>query len=353
MMNFIRAARFILHSQLGASPRVAEDTVELASGGERFPALVYRPAEGRTRGTILVVAGMSVHGHRDARLTAIGRAFSSVGFVTVLPCFRDIEEFRITVMTIDTIASAIRAVAGDPLLSPHGRVSLFSPSFSAAMCIIAAARPDTSKLTTAVCSVGTFGNVDTVIRFLLERQDADEYGRMIVLRNFLHLSLGSNAGVEKALEICYLDNGFHRPEPELPAYLEGLPAADREVFTRLRNEPSFRLGHWERILNAGGEMRTLVDELSVVKRLASLRTPVALIHGADDSVIPPSESVMIFQELRRLGVPCRLVLTPLITHGDTAIGITALPELFRLARVFAFFLRNAGRPISQNRHTAN
>ncbi len=353
MRNFIRAARFILYSQLGARPGVAEDTVELAAGDERLPALVYRPADRRARGAILVVSGMSVHGHRDARLTAIGRAFASVGFVTVLPHFRDIEEFRITGKTVDVIASTMRAVAGDPLLSSDGRVSLFSPSFSAAMCIIAAARPDTSNLTAAVCSVGAFGNVETVIRFLLERQDADEYGRMIVLRNFLHLSLGSNPGLQKALEICYRDNGFHRAEPELPAYLESLPTADREVFARLRDEPSFRVGHWERILNAGGEMRSLIDDLSVVNRLSGLRSPVALIHGADDRVIPPSESVMIHQELRRLGVPCRLALTPLITHGDTAIGITALPELFRLARVFAFFLRNAERPITQNRQTQN
>lgn len=349
MKHFFRAVRFILYSQLGAHPGVAEDTVELAAGDERLPALVYRPAGRRARGTILVVSGMSVHGHRDARLTAIGRAFASVGFVTVLPQYSDIENFRITAKTIDSIAATIRAVAGDPLLGSDGKVSLFSPSFSAAMCIIAAARPDTTKLTAAVCSIGTFGNVDTVIRFLLERQDADEYGRMIVLRNFLHLSIGSNPGVEKALEICYLDNGFHRAEPELPAYLESLPAADRQVFTRLRNDPSFRVGHWERILNAGGKMRSLIDDLSVVHRLSSLRTPVALIHGADDSVIPPSESVMIYQELLRLGIPCRLVLTSLITHGDTAIGIASLLELFRLARVFAFFLRNAERPIPQHR----
>ncbi len=81
------------------------------------------------------------------------------------------------------IASAIRSIAGNPVLSPDGRVSLFSPSFSAAMCIIAASRPDTAGTIGAICSVGTFGSVETAIEFLFARQDSDEYGRMIVLRN--------------------------------------------------------------------------------------------------------------------------------------------------------------------------
>lgn len=347
MRSFVRAAKFIIQSQLKAFPEIAKAEIELITGNSRLPALLYRRAgigDNRFRGTILAVSGMSVHGYRDIRFDTICRAMAARGFIVISPLFRDIEEFEINDRTVETIASAIRSIAGNSALSPDGRVSLFSPSFSAAMCIIAASRPDTAGTIGAICSVGTFGSVETAIEFLFARQDSDEYGRMIVLRNFLHLSIGPNPALEKALDICFRDNGFHRQQPELPAYLESLSLRERDIFERLRTDPSFRLHHWKRILSGSGEMHELIAGLSVVNRLSGLRAPVALIHGADDNVIPPSESVMIYRELCRLNVPARITLTPLITHGDTSLGPSMLRAIFSLARTFAFFFRHAERP---------
>ncbi|MCU0845915.1 MAG: alpha/beta hydrolase [Spirochaetes bacterium] len=346
MRSFIRAAQFMLQSQLKVFPKIDEADVELDAGGDRLPAIVYRRAETktcRTIGTILAVSGMSVHGYRDIRFATICRAMAACGFIVVSPSYRDIGEFEINGRTVGSIASTIRTIAGDPGLCPRGMVSLFSPSFSAAMCIIAASRPGTADIVGSICSVGTFGSVETAVEFLLERQDNDEYGRMIVLKNFLRLSIGANGSLEKAFEICYRDNGFHREHPELPAYLENLPAEERDVFQRLRNEPSFRLYHWKRILDRSGEMRELIAELSVVRKLDGLRAPVSLIHGADDNVIPPSESAMIHRELRRLNVPTILELTPLISHGDASLSLAMLPAIIRLTLAFAFFFRHAGK----------
>ncbi len=346
MRAFIRATQFILRSQLKAFPKIDEVDVELEAGGCRLPAIVYRRTasrHGRTRGTILAVSGMSVHGYRDIRFATICRAMAASGFIVLSPSYSDIEKFEITGRTVATIASTIRAIAGNPELCPSGMVSLFSPSFSAAMCILAASRPDTAGIVGAVCSVGTFGSVETAVEFLLERQDSDEYGRMIVLQNFLRLSIGPNHALEKAFEICYMDNGFHRQYPELPAYLESLTIGDRNIFQRLRSESAFRLHHWKRILERSGEMRELITGLSVINKLGSMRVPVALIHGADDNVIPPSESAMIHLELRRLNVPTILELTPLISHGDASLSLAMIPAIIRLTLAFAFFFRHAGK----------
>ena len=44
--------------------------------------------------------------------------------------------------------------------------------------------------------------------------------------------------------------------------------------------------------------------------------PVYLLHGAEDTVIPPVESVLLANYLRTRGVEVHLLLSDLITHAE-------------------------------------
>ncbi|WP_207796216.1 hypothetical protein [Leptospira ellisii] len=73
---------------------------------------------------------------------------------------------------------------------------------------------------------------------------------------------------------------------------------------------------------------------------------MALIHGVSDNVVPASESGLILERLRERDVPedrSKLVLTPLISHGDIGITLRTLPAIFKLLAGFAFFFRHASR----------
>jgi pimeloyl-ACP methyl ester carboxylesterase len=58
--------------------------------------------------------------------------------------------------------------------------------------------------------------------------------------------------------------------------------------------------------------------------------PVFLIHGADDNVVPASESRMLAERLNGL-VPVHLLITPLITHAEVDRAATPL-ETWHLIR---------------------
>ena len=85
----------------------------------------------------------------------------------------------------------------------------------------------------------------------------------------------------------------------------------------------------------------MLKRLSTVSSIDSLRAAVALVHGADDRVIPPSESVMLHRRLRECKKKSRLSLTPAISHGDTALTASMIPGLFDLTGTFAFFFKHA------------
>jgi dipeptidyl aminopeptidase/acylaminoacyl peptidase len=78
-----------------------------------------------------------------------------------------------------------------------------------------------------------------------------------------------------------------------------------------------------------------VEALSALPALRKLRAPVALLHGAADDVIPPSESVRAAQILERAGIPCRLAITTLVDHGTPDSPWTRPREVAKVAAVTA------------------
>ena len=219
MRNFYNALRFIICCQFPDHKNIDVSNIVLPIGDDFLNAVVYQKPENYPRGTILAIHGMSVTGNRDPRLVNVCKALAACGYMVISPLYPDIQEFLIKEKTVYTIAKTIENITRNPALCPIGKISIFSASFSAGMSIIAATQPETRELVKAICAIGTYSNVETSVEFLLRRQDNDEYGRLIVLRNFIHYSIGPSADLSEALRVAILDNGHCREEPELPALL--------------------------------------------------------------------------------------------------------------------------------------
>ncbi|HNR89373.1 MAG TPA: alpha/beta hydrolase [Spirochaetota bacterium] len=343
MQAALKSIRFIAQCQFERGHQETGRDIELSVRGKPVEALVFDPRNrlrpGKVRKTIMAIHGMSLHGHRDERMLTVCRALAGCGYIVVNPAFGDIKRLKITPRTIDRIADVIAAVSADPALCPSGTLSLFSPSFSAGMCLRAAAYPEIAERIRSICTIGTFGDVDSTIRHLLERQDNDEYGRFIILKNFLHYSIGRRRSLERALEIALHDNGLKRAQPELPLALERLAPAEQELFNKLKNEPHYRLYHWRRVTDRA-TVRQAISRLSL-DSAGNLRAKVSLIHGEGDTVIPPTESVRLHERFKRMNVPSKLVLTPLISHGDSRLRLGLLPAVFRLMSGFSYFFKHS------------
>jgi hypothetical protein len=340
MRNFFNALRFIIGCQFPDHVNIDAFNIVLPIGGDFLDTFVYQKPDGKPRGTILAIHGMTAKGNRDPRFVTVCKALARCGYVVVSPLYRDIEEFLIKEETVHAIAKTIQSLAENPTLCHSGKISIFSASFSAGMSIIAASRPETMELVRAICAVGTYSNVETSVEFLLSGQDNDEYARLIILRNFIHHSLGRSSDLSEALRVAILDNGHCREKPELPALLSTLPRSMRRIFTRLRSESSYRWYHWKRVCSPLKSANGLMKRLSVLSTIDSLRAAVALVHGTDDRVIPPTESVILHRSLRGCNKLSRLSLTPAISHGDTTLTVSMIPGLLDLTGTFAFFFKH-------------
>lgn len=333
------AASFLAHCAV--SRPLAGQRTSIGVEGEEVSALVFYPRKrsGR-RGTILVIHGMSPMGNDDPRLTAVCSAFARCGYIAVSPLFPDIAAFTISAESVSRIAKTLCAVAANASLCPSGALSLFAPSFSAALSIIASSGEDTAGLVRAICSVGAFSSVRRVIHDLLTREDFDEYGRLIILQNFICHAPGFDMRASEVLREAALDNGLGREAPRHPVLLAGLEGPLRHRTSRLLHDADYRLSQWQAIESRSGEVRALMERLSVVDRIEGLKAGVALIHGSRDNVIPPGESIALQRRLGELGVASKLCITPLISHGDARGGLSPV-RAWDLLSAFAFFFRHS------------
>jgi len=326
-MSLAAGIEFVARAQLGRfRARVQRTTLTIPCHGERLKTYCYSSSS--SAGSILLVHGMTLRGIDDPRMETLGRAFASLGYSVYSPLFPEVADLIVTEATIGKIAQCLRWISEET----DGRVGLFSASFTAGLTLIAACGDERNRVS-AVCTVGTLGAVDSTLEFLLGQDGIDDYGRLVLLWNFLPLS----DSVKAALKIAAADNGLERNPPELDRFVRTMSPVDCETLNHLRNDRKYRMDAWHQFA-ATAAFRTLRSLISPIYFVRPVPFRVVLIHGEVDNVIPPSESEKLHRAFSQQGVQCKLLVTPLISHGHGTIGLSAVPEAIKLAGAFGEFL---------------
>lgn len=331
----LRATRFLL-AKLGVLPAPRPVVVPVRGG----TVDVIEPV-GAARGTVVSIHGMSPVAQRDPRIVAVHRGLAAAGLRVVAPHLASIAALRIHAGQIDEIEAWLTTIGDDPRLAPSGRVSVLAVSFSAGLSLVAAARPPIADRIDAVCAIGAFGDIRSTLTSLLEREDLTTYAWKIVLANFAETAIGERPGVRQALVVSALDEWYRRPVPELPRALATLPADERDLVRSLIDDPDARRALVTRVLAARPRM---LDVASVVDHVGGLRGAVTLIHGRDDRTLPADQSRRLHEAMRMADVRVRLLVTPLLTHGDTALRVASLTEVGPLLGAFEGFFDEASAP---------
>ena len=330
---FVTAAiRFLLATTLRpVSVEPGEPFALQLADGRVLPADLYTP-KGRSRGLILFVHGMGIDGNKDRRQCRACRALTEAGFRVIAPYIEDFAALRVEAGSPQKVAAVIAAVSKHPELGAGGKIGVFSISYAAGVVLRALADPVAQAGVSAALALGTYSEIDSWLAYLLRDPQADAYARMILFRNFLHTALGPSPALEGALDVAIADDYYARAARELPAVLDALNEVDRELFLDIFERPERWRALGDRML---GTLPPQTRDLSVLPVASRIKTPIFLLHGATDNVMPPSQSADLHKALLAEGGRSRLVVTPLLSHGDAALGLRTAPDAIAVLRGFA------------------
>lgn len=296
------------------------------------------------RGTLVVVHGMSPKGKDDPRIIALCSALSQVGFRVLAPEIASIKALKIDAAQINELAEVFRSIAEDCTLTPTGKLGVLAPSFSGALSLAAASRPEVNDAIEVICAIGAFTQVDTVMSYLLQAQDADPYGRFIALKKIIPLIYPDDYLIQGALDAAIDDNLNERDMDDLNnalnTYLQNIPQPDRQDIVRLFQDAQYRESLFAR---SKGILSDELAAIDVMQNIEGLKARVFLLHGRDDNVIPCEQSERLYQQLKRLQKHVKLVVTPFIDHGDTAFHLRQLRDVAKIVQGFSSYFRDLSR----------
>jgi dienelactone hydrolase len=317
------------------SPVTTRDLTVPTRHGD-IPARLYRPA-GPSGPALAVFPGVHAGGVDEPRLVALSRRIAAAGATVLSVPLPDLRRYQVTPRSTDMIEDVTRWLAADRKLAPTGRVGLVGVSFAGGLALVAAGRPSLASSLTAVFALGAHADLPRVIRYLCLAEGAQktlppphDYGVALMMRASAPLVVPPEqvAPLEAA-------SAESTSMEEAQRLLEAARAAERTL-----PEPARSLMHGvneRRTDELGPRLAPFAEQIGGDPALSparspATRVPVFLLHGANDNVIPSSESVELAAYLRNAGnTHVDLVLTPLLTHAD-AKPSARIGDLWRLVR---------------------
>jgi len=317
-------------------------------------ARLYAP-DGRVSRTTLLVPGIHAAGIDEPRVARLAGDLAASGVAVVTMALPDLQAYLVTPRSTDVIEDAIAWLAGQPEFAPDGRVGVVGVSFAGGLAVVAAGRPSVRDRVAYVVSFGGHANLTRVMRYLSTGDMPSELG--------LPVRPPHDYGV--AVMLYDLAAAVVPPE-QVPALRDGVRTfliasqetlVDRQqaarTFARARDmaealpEPSATyLRHVnERDVAALGrvlephlaELGTDHPALSPELAASAPASPVFLLHGYADTVIPAIESVRLARHLEgRAHVA--LLLSRLITHAEADQNASAA-DAWKLVAFWARILR--------------
>ena len=302
--------------QVGALP-IAESELSLRGPDGAIRCRIYAPQNLKSPPVLLLVHGIHRLGIDEPRLVRFARAFAQRGVLVVTPEIRDLMEYRITPQSITEIGVMTQAWA-----SRGGKqIGVMGISFAGSLALLAAADPRYAPAISSVICLGAYDDLTRVTRFFVtERvqlpdgsehsQAAEQYGALVLAYDHPE-DLFSVHDVEVAREALrlWLAEQYDAARTQ-QAKLSPAGNAVMEALFRYQLQPIK-----EQLLSEIQRHSAEMMAVSVAGKLNSLQAHVLLLHGADDAVIPSSETLWLEHEVPARDLD-RALVTPAVGHVD-------------------------------------
>lgn len=318
-----------------------ELTLQLPGGPIR--ARLYAPANHPNAPAIIVLHGVHYLGIDEPRLVAFASAMSSCGLRVLTPELPDIKDYHIGTNSIATIGDAAAWLSAQQNHRPVGIIGL---SFSGSLALLAATSPHFSPYIKFIVAIGSEDEMSRVANYYITGADPrpngttellppHEYGALVLeYEDLQDLAPAADLLALRSVLRAHL----YEDAPAERAALATLTPAQTAEARQLMDTTS----PTTRSILATDEARHLQDmaDVSPHGNLAHLTTPVYLLHGEADNIIPSAESQWLEADLPTEALQASLI-SPVISHLDLdGKGPTATDQL-RLVHFFAQILHAA------------
>jgi pimeloyl-ACP methyl ester carboxylesterase len=318
--------------------------VEAPAGRQMVRAREYLPQGNANAPAMVVFHGVHHLGIDEPRLMGFARAMASCGIRVLTPELPGIKDYHVGKESVQTIGESASWFAGQT----GGPVGVMGLSFSGGLALVAAADPKYQANFKFVFAVGSQDSMLRVAQYYLSGRDPrpdgsievlppHEYGALVLEYEHLEdLVPAQDLGPVRAVLRAHL---YEDKTVESEATL-GLNDAQRGEARNLMNTrlPATRAAIAAAIARHADESVAISPQ----GRLKILRTPVYLLHGEADNIIPSAETLWMASQLPQDELKAALV-SPVLSHIDLDNAKPGAMDEWRLVHFFGLIMDAAER----------
>jgi len=306
------------------------------------PARLYTPRGVAHPPGMVLVHGIHHLGMDEPRLVNFARAAASDGYSVLTPEIAALADYHVDGASIGTIGES---AAWLQQRLGTGPVTVVGVSFAGGLSLLAACDPRYAPHIRALVLMGAYDNLGRVVRFLATSQAEFPDGRMEPYRAH---DYGAAVFVYSHLDQFFPPSDLAVAHDSLRDWLWERPADAQTLFPRL--SPPSRATMEILIARQIGQLRPRIldaiqaddPQLAAISpegKLSALHTPVFILHGATDDIIPSTESLWLEKEIPKPYLREALI-TRAFSHVDPEKGAVWADQL-RLVEFLAGVLRAA------------
>jgi len=327
---------------IGTEPIRVED-MQFQTEAGLVRGRLYLPERHANAPGLVVLHGVHHLGIDEPRLVGFARAMASCGLRVLTPQLPGIADYHVDLGSIEVIGESARWFA-EWTGSPVGVLGL---SFSGGLALVAASEPVYRPHVKFILAVGSQYAMDHVADYYLTGREArpdgtvewlkpHDYGPLVL--EYEHLEDFVPASDEAAIRPVLREHLYENPSAEALAEKK-LDARQRAEVAELMDSSSMAT----RAMLAASDARHLAEmkELSPEGKLRIMKTPVYLLHGQADNIIPAAETQWMAKELPK-GTLQEELISPVLSHVSLESGPGVLDQ-WRLVHFFALVLHAAER----------
>jgi acetyl esterase/lipase len=305
---------------------------------------LYLPERHPDAPGLVVLHGVHHLGMDEPRLMSFAAAMASCGIRVLTPELPGIKDYHVDRSSVRVIGESARWFAA----RTGGPVGVLGLSFSGGLALVAAGDPAYRPAFKFVFAVGSQDAMDHVAAYYLtgrerrpdgtmETLTPHEYGALVL--EYEHLEDFVPAEDEAAIRPVLREHLYEdkSAEEQAESRLNERQRAEAKLLMD-SNSASTRAKLAAANLKHAAEM----EGLSPHGMLRSMRTPVYLLHGEADNIIPAAETLWMASELPKDSLR-EVLVSPMLSHLDLDGARPGVWDQWRLVHFFALVIRAAER----------
>ncbi|HEY1994339.1 MAG TPA: alpha/beta hydrolase [Edaphobacter sp.] len=326
-----------------AEPVRTED-VQFATEAGVVRGRIYLPERHPNAPGLVVLHGVHHLGIDEPRLVSFAFAMASCGLRVLTPELPGIKDYHVDRSSVLVIGESTRWFAGQA----GGPVGVLGLSFSGGLALVAAADPLYRSDFKFVFAVGSQDAMDHVAAYYLTGQEArpdgtterltpHEYGALVL--EYEHLEDFVPKNDEVAIRPVLREHLYEDRSAEKLAKAKLNPRQRGEAVSLMDSNSAMTRA---KLAAANGKHVEEMEGLSPHGMLRTMTTPVYLLHGEADNIIPAAETLWMANELPKAALQ-EVLVSPVLSHLDLDGAKPDGWDQWKLVHFFALVMHAAER----------